>query len=88
MSDGSLRPPMKLLFVILAHDRPEDAAELARTLVAAASDARALIHFDARAAPGRLRRARGGGRRTSRGSASSRSASPAAGAASAWSRRR
>ena len=62
MSDGSLRPPTKLLFVILAHDRPEDAAELARTLVAAASDARALIHFDARAARGRLRRAGGGGR--------------------------
>ncbi len=40
---------MRLLFVILAHDRPEDAAGLARTLVAAASDARALIHFDARA---------------------------------------
>jgi len=49
MSDGSLRPAMKLLFVILAHDRPADAAELARTLVAAGSDARALIHFDARA---------------------------------------
>ena len=49
MSEGSLRPPTKLLFVILAHDRPEDAAGLARTLVAAASDARALIHFDARA---------------------------------------
>jgi hypothetical protein len=42
---------MKLLFLILAHDRPEDAAELARTLVAAAADARALIHFDARAEP-------------------------------------
>ena len=49
MSDGSLRPSMKLLFVILAHDRPAEVAELARTLVAAASDARALIHFDARA---------------------------------------
>ena len=50
MSDGSsLRPAMKLLFVILAHDRPADAAELARTLVAATSDGRALIHFDARA---------------------------------------
>ena len=36
MSDGSLRPSMKLLFVILAHDRPAEAAELARTLVAAA----------------------------------------------------
>ena len=50
MSDGSLPSPMKLLFVILAHDRPEDAAELARTLVGAAANARALIHFDARAA--------------------------------------
>ena len=49
MSDGSLHPPMKLLFVILAHDRPEDAAGLARALVGAATDARALIHFDARA---------------------------------------
>ena len=49
MSDGSLRPSMKLLFVILAHDRPAEVAELARTLVAAGSDARALIHFDARA---------------------------------------
>jgi len=49
MSDGSMPPPMKLLFVILAHDRPGDAAGLARTLVAAGSDARALIHFDARA---------------------------------------
>jgi hypothetical protein len=51
MSDGSLRPSMKLLFVILAHDRPAEAAELARTLVGAASDGRALIHFDARAEP-------------------------------------
>lgn len=49
MSDGSLPLAMKLLFVILAHDRPEDAAGLARTLVGAAADARALIHFDARA---------------------------------------
>jgi hypothetical protein len=40
------RPP-KLLFLILAHDRPADAAALARTLTAAASDGRALIHFDA-----------------------------------------
>ena len=36
---------MKLLFVILAHDRPEAAAELARTLVAAGSDATALVHY-------------------------------------------
>lgn len=40
---------MKLLFLILAHDRPEDAAGLAKTLVAAAGDGRALIHYDARA---------------------------------------
>jgi hypothetical protein len=40
---------MKLLFLILAHDRPEQAAELARTLVAAGSDAAALVHFDVRA---------------------------------------
>lgn len=40
---------MKLLFLILAHDRPDDAAELARTLVGAATDAEALIHFDSRA---------------------------------------
>ncbi len=50
MSDGSPAPPvMKLLFLILAHDRPEEAAGLARCLVAAGSDARALIHYDARA---------------------------------------
>ena len=42
---------MKLLFVILAHDRPEAAAELARTLVAAGSDATALVHYDARSDP-------------------------------------
>ena len=40
---------MKLSFLILAHDRPEQAAELARTLVAAAGDATAFIHFDVRA---------------------------------------
>ena len=40
---------MKLSFLILAHDRPEQAAELARTLVAAARDATAFIHFDVRA---------------------------------------
>jgi hypothetical protein len=40
---------MKLLFLILAHDRPEQAAALARTLVAAGSDATALVHFDVRA---------------------------------------
>ena len=42
---------VRLCFLILAHDRPGDAAELARTLVAAASDATAYIHFDVRAAP-------------------------------------
>ncbi len=40
---------MRLLFVILAHERPEEAAALARALVGGASDARALVHFDARA---------------------------------------
>lgn len=39
---------MKLLFLILAHDRPEDVVELARYLTAAATDATALIHYDAR----------------------------------------
>ena len=40
---------MKLLFLILAHDRPEQAGGLARTLVEAARDATAFIHFDVRA---------------------------------------
>ncbi|MEM6744829.1 MAG: beta-1,6-N-acetylglucosaminyltransferase, partial [Pseudomonadota bacterium] len=40
---------MRLLFVILAHDRPEAAAALAAALTDGATDARALIHFDARA---------------------------------------
>lgn len=39
----------RLLFVILAHDRPDQVLELARTLTAAARDATALIHFDVRA---------------------------------------
>ena len=39
----------RLLFLLLAHDRPTELAELACTLVAAASDARCLIHFDANA---------------------------------------
>ena len=39
---------MHIAFLILAHDRPEQAAELARTLVAAASDGVALIHYDVR----------------------------------------
>lgn len=38
---------MKLLFLILAHDRPVEAAELARVLADAATDGRAMIHFDA-----------------------------------------
>ncbi len=42
---------VRLSFLILAHDRPAQAAELARTLVAAASDATAYIHFDVRAKP-------------------------------------
>jgi hypothetical protein len=42
---------MKLLFLILAHDRPEDAAGLARALTDAASDAQAIIHLDANARP-------------------------------------
>ncbi|MEO0682129.1 MAG: beta-1,6-N-acetylglucosaminyltransferase, partial [Pseudomonadota bacterium] len=40
---------MKLLFVILAHDRPEEVVALAAALTEGGSDARALIHFDARA---------------------------------------
>lgn len=40
---------MKLLFLILAHDRPEDAARLASALTDAASDGHAIIHFDANA---------------------------------------
>ena len=42
---------MRLLFVILAHDRPEDASALARALTEGGTDARALIHFDLRADP-------------------------------------
>ena len=79
---------MKLSFLILAHDRPEQAAELARTLVAAARDATAFIHFDVRAPeaePSRRSRRRWP---ASRASGWSRSAPPAPGAASAWSRRR
>lgn len=41
--------PMRLAFLLLAHDRPEAVAELARTLTAAATDGSALIHFDAAA---------------------------------------
>ncbi|WP_246400027.1 beta-1,6-N-acetylglucosaminyltransferase [Amaricoccus macauensis] len=39
---------MRLVFLILAHDRPEQTIELARSLVAAASDGIAVIHYDAR----------------------------------------
>lgn len=42
---------MKIAFLILAHDRPEQVAELARTLVAAARDGVALVHYDVRSAP-------------------------------------
>ena len=42
---------VRLSFLILAHDRPAQAAELARTLVEAARDATAYIHFDVRARP-------------------------------------
>ena len=38
---------MKLLFIILAHDQPEQLLELAATLAEAASDGRVIIHFDA-----------------------------------------
>lgn len=39
---------MRLAFLILAHDRPGQTLELARTLVAAASDGVAIIHYDSR----------------------------------------
>lgn len=39
---------MRLAFLILAHDRPGQTLELARALVAAASDGVAVIHYDAR----------------------------------------
>ncbi len=48
MSAGPSSAP-RLLFVVLAHERPDDVAQLARTLVAAASDATVMIHYDARA---------------------------------------
>lgn len=40
---------MRLLFIVLAHDQPGQCAELARTLVATASDAQVMIHFDQQA---------------------------------------
>lgn len=39
---------MKIAFLILAHDRPEQVAELARTLVGAAADGVAFVHYDVR----------------------------------------
>ncbi len=39
---------MKIAFLILAHERPEQVAELARTLVEVASDGVAFVHYDAR----------------------------------------
>lgn len=39
---------MRLAFLILAHDRPGQTLELARTLIAAASDGVAVIHYDSR----------------------------------------
>lgn len=40
---------MKLLFLILAHNQPSQLVELAETITAAATDAHAIIHFDANA---------------------------------------
>ena len=40
---------MKLLFIILAHNEPEKAFELADTVTQAATDAEAIIHFDGNA---------------------------------------
>lgn len=40
---------MKLLFLILAHNQPSQTYDLARTITEAASDGRAIIHFDASA---------------------------------------
>lgn len=40
---------MKLLFVILAHNRPDHVVALARTVTQAAGDGHAVIHFDANA---------------------------------------
>ena len=77
---------MRLLFLILAHDRPEQTVELAKTLVEAARDGVAMIHYDSRSAPAARGAARAR-RRRSRACGWSRSVSPAAGAASGWSRR-
>ena len=43
--------PVRLLFLILAHDEPAHLARLAATLTAAAGDARVVVHFDAGARP-------------------------------------
>lgn len=40
---------MKILFVILAHNQPSHVAELARVVTESATDAHAIIHFDANA---------------------------------------
>jgi hypothetical protein len=40
---------LKLAYIILAHDRPEQVVEFARTLTHNAADARTYIHFDAKA---------------------------------------
>ena len=45
---------MRLLFLILAHDRPEQTVELAQTLVEAARDGVAMIHYDRRSAAAEL----------------------------------
>lgn len=42
---------MRILFLILAHHEPKQLAELAGTLISAASDARVMIHFDGNARP-------------------------------------
>ena len=38
-------PTLRLAFMILAHDQPAQAAELARTLVAAGHDITAFVHY-------------------------------------------
>jgi len=40
---------MKLLFIILAHNEPENVASFAQVLVEAGTDARTIIHFDGNA---------------------------------------
>ena len=43
------RGAVKLAYIILAHNRPEQVVELARGLTRNADDARAFVHFDAKA---------------------------------------